>query len=45
MFVKGEITIRVTGVTLPDFLLFAPQVPFSRELTVPLRVGNFITGT
>jgi LEA14-like dessication related protein len=44
MLAKGKITIRVTGVTLPDFLLFAPKVPFSRELTVPFRLEEFMAG-
>ena len=44
MLAKGEITIRVTGITLPDFLLFAPKVPFSREMTIPLKLGDLVTG-
>jgi LEA14-like dessication related protein len=37
---KGKITIRISGIALPDFLLFAPEVPFSREMTIPLRLRD-----
>ena len=37
MVAKGEITIRISGIAMPDFLLFAPKVPFSREMTIPLK--------
>jgi len=40
MVAKGEITIRISGIALPDFLLFAPKVPFSREMTIPLKIEN-----
>ncbi len=40
MVAKGEITIRVTGVAVPDFVLFAPKVPFSKEMTIPLKIEN-----
>jgi len=44
MLAKGGITIRVTGMTLTDFLLYAPKVPFSREMTIPLKLGDIVTG-
>jgi len=37
MVAKGEIMIRISGIAMPDFLLFAPKVPFSREMTIPLK--------
>ena len=37
MVAKGEITIRISGIAMPDFLLFAPKAPFSREMTIPLK--------
>ncbi|MCX6690073.1 MAG: LEA type 2 family protein [Methanoregula sp.] len=38
MLLQGEITIRITGVAIPKLLLFAPKMPFSREMTIPLKL-------
>ena len=44
MVAKGEITIRITGIATPDFLLFAPRVPFSHETTIPLTLAGLQMG-
>jgi LEA14-like dessication related protein len=40
MLIQGEITIRITGIAMPNLLLFAPKVPFSREMTIPLKLPD-----
>ena len=40
MVANGEITIRITGIATPDFLLFAPRVQFSHETTIPLTLAG-----
>jgi hypothetical protein len=40
MVAKGEITIPISSTAIPDFLLFAPKVPHSREMTIPLKSGE-----
>jgi hypothetical protein len=30
----GEITLKIEGTARPDFRLFAPEVPFSRTMTL-----------
>ena len=34
--VQREITLRISGTATPDFVLFAPQIPFNQTVTVPL---------
>ncbi len=41
---RGEITVKISGIALPDFLLCAPKVPFSREMTIPLKLRDLQTG-
>jgi len=40
MLLQGEITIRITGIAMPNLLLFAPKLPFSREMTIPLKLPD-----
>ena len=42
MIAQGAITIRISGIAQPDFLVFAPKVPFSREMTIPLTLTDIM---
>jgi LEA14-like dessication related protein len=38
MIAHGKITLRVKGVVSPDLFLFAPKVPFTQTMTIPLAL-------
>ena len=38
MILYGEITVRITGVAMPKLFVYAPTVPFTREMTIPLEL-------
>ena len=38
MVTRGEITLQVKGTVAPDFLVFAPKVPFCHTTTIPLKI-------
>ncbi|MCX6699716.1 MAG: LEA type 2 family protein [Methanomicrobiales archaeon] len=37
---RGEVTLQVNGTASPDFFGIAPQVPFSKVTTIPLKLGG-----
>jgi len=40
MVMKGSINLQIKGTASPDFLLFAPKIPFTQVIAVPLRLPD-----
>jgi hypothetical protein len=39
MVMNGSITPPVKGAASPDFLVLAPKIPFTKVMTIPLKLG------
>jgi len=37
MVLNGSITLQVTGTAIPDLLVLAPKIPFTKIMTIPLN--------